>query len=229
MGELNQILSEIMEAPPMVSIFSLFHVSQSIVVSWCVMAVLVIGSMLLTRNLRRVPGKTQVVLEMGIGFVYSFCTEHLGKYGKIFAPWLGTLVLYILGCNLSGLIGVPPPTKDLTITITLALMSMLLIYGGQLCARGLKKGLKRFAEPFPFLLPFNVIDMVTRPLSLCMRLFGNILAGYLIMEMIKFFVPFFVPVVFSLYFDLFEGLMQAAVFVFLTTLFFAEAIKDDDE
>lgn len=73
--------------------------------------------------------------------------------------------------------------------------------------------------------PLNIMEIGIRPLSLCMRLFGNIFAGFVIMELIKLAVPAIVPIPFSLYFDVFDGMIQAIVFVFLTTLFLAESIE----
>ncbi len=113
-------------------------------------------------------------------------------------------------------------------TAALALMSMFLIYGAQFRYNGLAGGLKKFAEPMPLLIPINLMEVAIRPLALCMRLFGNILGAFIIMEMLKLLVPVVLPAVFSLYFDLFDGLIQTVVFVFLTTLFTGEGIKEED-
>ena len=91
-----------------------------------------------------------------------------------------------------------------------------------------KEALKKFAEPMPLLIPINLMEVAIRPLALCMRLFGNILGAFIIMEMLKLLVPVVLPAVFSLYFDLFDGLIQTVVFVFLTTLFTGEGIKEED-
>ena len=77
------------------------------------------------------------------------------------------------------------------------------------------------------LLPINVMEIAIRPLSLCMRLFGNVLGSFVIMELIKAFVPVAVPVAFSLYFDIFDGFIQTIVFVFLTALFTGEALEQE--
>lgn len=74
--------------------------------------------------------------------------------------------------------------------------------------------------------PINVMEIFIRPVSLCMRLFGNILGGFVVMELIKGVIPVVVPIPFSLYFDVFDGLIQAYVFVFLTSLFIKEQIED---
>ena len=79
--------------------------------------------------------------------------------------------------------------------------------------------------PIPLMLPMNILEIFIRPLSLCMRLFGNILGAFVIMELIKIVAPLLVPVPLSLYFDLFDGFIQAYVFVFLTSLFIKETIE----
>ena len=73
--------------------------------------------------------------------------------------------------------------------------------------------------------PINIMEVIIKPLALCMRLFGNVLGSFVVMELIKIIVPAFVPLVFSLYFDIFDGLIQAYVFVFLTALFIKEAME----
>ena len=204
-------------------------VADSVVVTWIIMALLVVISLLLTRKLSvRNPGKAQVALESAVQFLNGFMRSNLGTHWRPFAPWLGTVALYIATSNLIGILGLTPPTKDISVTTALATMSMLLIYGAQFRYNGPLGGLKKFAEPMPLLLPINLMEVIIRPLALCMRLFGNILGAYIIMEMLKFVVPVILPAVFSIYFDLFDGLIQTVVFVFLTTLFTGEGIKDEE-
>ena len=136
-----------------------------------------------------------------------------------------TVLVYIGFANIIGLFGFKPPTKDLTVTIALAVMSIVLIEFAGIRQRGAKGWLKSFAEPVAIMTPFNILEIVIRPLSLCMRLFGNVLGAFVIMELIKQLVPAVLPIPFSLYFDIFDGLIQAYVFVFLTSLFIKEAIE----
>lgn len=204
-------------------------VADSVVVTWIIMALLVVISLMLTRKLSvRSPGKVQVALEWAVQFLNGFVKTNIGTHWRPFAPWLGTVALYIGFSNLIGILGLTPPTKDISVTTALAIMSMLLIYGSQFRYNGLLGGLKKFAVPMPLLLPINLMEVVIRPLALCMRLFGNILGAYIIMEMLKFVVPVVLPAIFSIYFDLFDGLIQTVVFVFLTTLFTGEGIKDEE-
>ena len=212
-----------------IPLFGGIPVAESVVVTWIVMAVLLIAALLLTRNLSvDAPGKAQVALESAVQFLNGFVKTNIGSHWKPFAPWLGTVALYIGFANIIGIFGLTPPTKDISVTTALAVLSMLLIYGAQFRYNGLLGGLKKFAEPMPLLLPINLMEVVIRPLALCMRLFGNILGAYIIMEMLKFVAPAVLPAVFSIYFDLFDGLIQTVVFVFLTTLFTGEGIKEEE-
>ncbi len=152
----------------------------------------------------------------------------LGKEGKRYVPYLMTVAIYIAFCNLIGVFGVKPPTKDLDVTAALALMSIVLIEYSGIHARGGKGFLKSLTAPTPIMTPMNILEIAIRPTSLCMRLFGNVLGAFVIMELIKLVVPVFVPAVFSLYFDLFDGLIQTYVFVFLTSLFMKESLGDEE-
>jgi F-type H+-transporting ATPase subunit a len=120
-----------------------------------------------------------------------------------------------------------PPTRDINLTAALALISILLVLFGGLRARGLKGWVKNLFQPVPMMLPFNLLEYIIRPVSLCLRLFGNILGGYIIMLLVEqaLPIPLIVPAALSLYFDFFDGLIQAVVFTFLTTLFVAEAVE----
>ena len=189
-------------------------------------AVLTLLAIWLTHGLRKRPGRRQIAAEMLVGFINSFCRDTLGdRYWRTFAPYLGTVGLYLALANMAGLFGVTPPTKDLNVTAGLAIMSALLIYSAQFRFHGLRGGLKKFSEPVAVVTPLNIMEIGIRPLSLCMRLFGNIFAGFVIMELVKMAVPVVVPIPLSLYFDVFDGMIQAIVFVFLTTLFLSESLE----
>ena len=198
-------------------------VSQSVVVSWIIIAALTLAAILLTRNLKPVPGRRQLVLEMFVGFINDFSRDIIGKEWKRFAPWLGTVALYITCANLIGLVGLVPPTKNLNVTAALGLSSMVVIYTAAFRVHGIRGGFGQFLKPSPIMLPINIMEIAIRPLSLCMRLFGNVLAAFIVMELVKMVVP----VAFSLYFDIFDGLIQTIVFVFLTTIFIGEALEEE--
>ena len=210
-----------------IPLFGGIPISESIVVTWIIIGVLTLLAILFVRNLRvENPGKKQIVLETAIGGMYHFFEDSMGSHGKRYIPYMITVGLYIGVANLIGLFGFKPPTKDMNVTIALAFMSILLIEIAGVKQKGFKGWMKSFAQPVPIILPINILEIFIRPLSLCMRLFGNVLGAFVVMELIKLLIPVFIPVVFSLYFDIFDGLIQAYVFVFLTSLFIGEAIEE---
>ena len=141
------------------------------------------------------PGKVQLLLESAIGKGLDFFEDIMGKENRKYIPYLITVLIYIGIANIIGLFGFKSPTKDLNVTAALAIMSMCLI---------------------------EFLEIVIRPLSLCMRLFGNVLGAFVIMELLKAVAPVLIPIPFSFYFDIFDGFLQAYVFVFLTALFMNE-------
>ncbi|MDD6196113.1 MAG: F0F1 ATP synthase subunit A [[Clostridium] aminophilum] len=202
------------------------EVAESVTVSWIVMAVLILGAIFLTRNLRvQNPGKRQLAAEFIVSWLDGFTGEMLGEHGKQYSSYISTVLLYIGLANVIGVFGLKPPTKDMNVTIALSVMSILLIEAAGIRQKGTGGWLKSFAQPIAIVAPINILEIVIRPLSLCMRLFGNVLGAFVIMELIKYVLPVGLPAVFSLYFDLFDGLIQAYVFVFLTSLFIAEAVE----
>ena len=200
-------------------------VPESTVITWGIMAIVVVLCIIFVRNLKVVPEGPQVYVEALVGFIYGFIGDLLGEKGKRYIPFLGTVLIY-LGCaNISGFFRVAPPTKDLNVTAGLAIISLFLIVFSGIREKGLKGYLFSYAEPMPMMIPVNLLELITRPLSLCMRLFRNILGGFVLMELITFAAPAIVPLPFSCYFDFFDGLLQAYVFVLLTSLFINESIE----
>ena len=192
-----------------IPIFGGIPIYESVVVTWIIMAAVFLLCFFLGRNLSvENPGRRQVAVEAGVKFLNDFFSETLGEKGKDYIPYLATVIIYIGIANLIGLLGF-----------------IVLIEVAGIRAKGTKRWLKSFAEPMPVILPINILEIFIKPLSLCMRLFGNVLGSFVIMELLKMVVPAIVPAVFSCYFDIFDGLIQAYVFVFLTGLFIKEATE----
>ena len=202
-----------------IPIFGGIKIAESVVVMWIIMAIVIVASIFLTRKLR------QLFLEVCVGKFYGFFEGLLGEEGKCYIPYLMSVGLFIGIANVIGLFGFKPPTKDLNCTIALALMSIILVEAAGIRAKGVKKWAKGFTQPVAIITPINILEIFIRPFSLCLRLFGNVLGAFVIMELIKAVVPMVVPLVFSFYFDIFDGLIQAYVFVFLTSLYIKEAIE----
>lgn len=209
-----------------IPLFGGIDVLESVVVTWIITGIIMIASLILVHGLKVSQiGRKQAALEKGICFLYDFFEELLGKDGRAYIPYLITVVIYIAIANMIGLLGMKSPTKDLNVTASLAVMSIILVEAAGIRKKGVKKWLKSFAEPIPIVAPINVLELFIRPLSLCMRLFGNVLGAVVVMALIKYLVPLIVPLPFSFYFDIFDGVIQAYVFVFLTSLYIKEAIE----
>lgn len=209
-----------------IPIFGGIPVSEAVVVTWIIMGVVILACMIFVRNLKvDNPGRGQLLLETGVSWLYNFFEETIGENGKEYIPYLISVIIYIGFANLIGIFGFKPPTKDINVTAALAIMSIVLIEVAGIRRKGGKGWLKSFAEPMPVVLPINILELFIKPLSLCMRLFGNVLGAFVIMELLKMVVPMVLPAVFSCYFDIFDGLIQAYVFVFLTSLFIKEATE----
>ena len=209
-----------------IPLFGGIPVSESVVVTWIAMAVLIVIAFLLGRNLKvRNPGKRQQIAELIVLKLDAFTKKTLGEEATEYSTYMAVVLLFIGFVNLIGVFGFKPPTKDLNVPAALALMSIVLVEVAGIRAHGTGGWLKGFAKPMAILTPINILEIFIRPLSLCMRLFGNVLGAFVIMELVKLVVPVGVPAILSLYFDVFDGLIQAYVFVFLTSLYISEAVE----
>lgn len=208
-----------------IPLFGGIPIYDSVAVTWVIMAALVLLSKILVRNLRvEDPGKAQLFLESSIGFIRDFFLDLVGEEGKNYIPYLISTAVFIGAANLIGIVGFVPPTKDLNMTAALAVISIAVIEYAGFHKKGARGFLKSFAEPVAVILPINILEIFIRPISLCMRLFGNVLGSFVVMELIKLVVPVIIPIPFSFYFDIFDGVIQAYVFVFLTALFIKEQL-----
>ena len=229
---MDKLASELLEELNVKTAFTIplfggIEVAESVVITWLIMVVLTALAVYLGSNLKvRNPGKRQQCAELIVKWLDGFADGMLGEEAKEYSTYISTVLLFIGFSNVIGLFGIKPPTKDMNVTVALSVMSILLIEYAGIRKRGVGGWLKSFAQPVAIVAPINVLEIFIRPLSLCMRLFGNVLGAFVIMELIKLVVPVGVPAIFSLYFDIFDGLIQAYVFVFLTSLFIKEAVED---
>ena len=229
LDNLSEIINEELNVETVftIPIFGGIPVYESVVVTWIIMAVLILGAFLLTRNLKvHNISKRQAFVEWVVTKLTGMVKGMVGEKGRAFVPYLTTIMLYVGLANICGIFGFKSPTKDLNVTAVLAIMSIVLVEAAGIYYLGVKKWLHKFAEPIAVVTPINILEVFTRPLSLCMRLFGNVVGAFVIMELIKTITHNIVlPAVFCLYFDLFDGLLQAYVFVFLTSLYIREEIE----
>ncbi|MGQ9800364.1 MAG: F0F1 ATP synthase subunit A [Candidatus Saccharicenans sp.] len=185
------------------------------------------------RRVQIIPGKIQVVLESLIDFFESMILDTIGEPGKKYLPLIATVGLFIMTCNLLGLIpGFMSPTSKLNVTLGCALVVWLYYHWQGLKTQGVLGYLKQFtgSNPFlaPLLLPIEIISHFSRPVSLSMRLFGNIFSEELLILIIASIIPYLLPLPFMAI-AIFTAVIQAYVFVLLTCIYIAGAVAHEEE
>jgi F-type H+-transporting ATPase subunit a len=205
------------------------------IICWLVIAVILLFSFLGTQNLKTVPTGWQNFMELVLEFTTGIAKDQLGEsFYRPWIPFISTLFLFILGCNWAGalipwkVIELPQgelaaPTNDINTTVALALMvSVAYFFAGFR-----KKGIgyfKRYVQPTPILLPINVLEDFTKPLSLSFRLFGNTLADELTVSVLTLLVPLIIPLpIMGL--GIFASSVQALIFSTLAAAYIAEALE----
>jgi len=210
------------------------HVIPDYVVMCVFVAVILVLFLGLSARKRSlVPTKLQSVLELIIEAFEGLLTDIIGERGKKFLPMIATVGLFILLCNLLGLVpGFMSPTSKLNVTVGCALSVFVYYHWQGIRAQGFFKYLKHFTGPIPFMaplmLPIELISHFSRPVSLSIRLFGNIFAEELLIVVIASIIPFFLPLPFMAI-AIITGSIQAFVFVMLSCIYVAGAVAHEEE
>jgi len=194
--------------------------------------VLVLIFWLASRRLSLVPSKRQSVLEMIYGLFEGMIVDTIGPEGKKYLPVVGTVGLFIFSCNFIGLFpGFMSPTSKLNVTVGCALAVFFYYHAQGVRSQGLKY-FKHFMGPIPVLaplmIPIEIISHFSRPVSLSMRLFGNIFAEELLIVIMASIIPFLLPLPFMAV-AIFTSVIQAFVFVLLSCIYIAGAVAHEEE
>ena len=200
---------------------------DTLYMTWLAMAIVIAIAYLATRRLSIVPGAWQNILEMAITAIMDQIEGILGSKGKKLAPLIITLFLFLLVANWLGLIpGFTSPTADLNTTLGLALMVIGLVHVLGAVNKGPINYLKHFFQPYwPFVI-INIIEELAKPITLSFRLFGNILAGEVLLIILGILVPYIIPTAW-LAFSLFVGVIQAFIFTMLTMSYLVNSMQND--
>lgn len=208
---------------------------QVLLVIWFVFAILLTFALLGSSKIEQIPRGWQNFMECVLEFVTEIARNQLGEsFYKEWVPFIGTLFLFIFGCNWAGavipwkLIHLPEgelaaPTNDINTTVALALLTSLAYFYAGLSKKGLGY-FKHYIEPIPFLLPLKILEDFTKPLSLSFRLFGNVLADEITVAVLTGLVPLVVPLPIMLL-GIFAGSVQALIFSTLAAAYIAEALE----
>ena len=178
-----------------------------------------------TKNLKIKPNKKQTVVEWIYSMIRSLVVGNVGDSFSGIVPFVGTMIAFLLIMNLAGLVGIAPPTKNFSVTLTLALISFVMVQGYAIKRNGVGGYFKGYLEPVPFIVPITILERVMLPVSLSLRLFGNMVAATFIVELVyeglekvSWFAQLVLPIPLHLYFDIFDGSIQAIIFIMLTII-----------
>ncbi|HBH17922.1 MAG TPA: ATP synthase F0 subunit A [Cyanobacteria bacterium UBA9579] len=209
---------------------------DTLVTTWISMILLILLALVVTRNLSRIPDGIQSFAEIIMEFLEGLSVEQMGKEGYKHVAIIASLFLFILVGNLLGQLPwrvyhleqgeFASPTNDLNVTIALALVVSLYYFSAGIAKKGLGY-FKHYLQPFWFLLPINILEDFTRPLTLSLRLFGNILAGEVIILVLLAFVPLVAPVPVML-FELFVAFLQAFIFTILSASYIGAVLAEHE-
>ena len=201
--------------------------NATIVYTWLVMVLMVLGSWLVTRRLSTETqmSRAQTLLEVVINTVQDQIREISQQQPGRYLLFIGTLFLFIAVSNLLIIVpGYHPPTGSLSTTAALAICVFFAIPLYGIAQQGLRGYLRQYLRPSPVMLPFNIIGELSRTLALAVRLFGNVMSGSLLVGILLAIVPLFFPVIMQAL-GLLTGIIQAYIFAILAMVYIASATR----
>ncbi len=209
----------------------LFHlgpvpITEAVVATWAIMALLTLGGFLVTRRLSVVPSRTQAAFELVVDMVDGQIRDTMQAEPTPYRAFIGTLFAFIFVANWSSLVpGVQPPTAHLETDAALALLVFLAVIWFGVRAGGVRGYLATFASPSVLMIPLNFIESITRTFSLLVRLFGNVMSGVFVVGIVLSLAGLLVPIP-LMALDLLTGAVQAYIFAILAMVFIAGAIGE---
>ena len=213
------------------------QVTSTVVSMWVIILILALVSFLATRRLKEIPGPLQNLLEMAVEKLQSFFADSLGqKHMRKYFPIFATFFIFIIVCNYSGLLpgvghvkGMAQPTASLSVTAGLGVCAFLTTHILGVRERGLRHYAASFAKPLYLcflMLPLNLIEQFVRPMSLAMRLYGNMYGEEAVTENLYEIFPIGMPLIMNVLSLLF-CLLQAVVFTMLLSIYVSEAVEEE--
>lgn len=183
------------------------------------------------KHATEVPGGFQNLVELIVEKLDGIVDGTMGRNGGKFKNYIGTLFIFLIFSNISGIFGLRPPTADYGVTLPLALVTFTMIHFNKFKYQKVSGVIKGLCDPWPFWMPINIIGDLAVPVSLSLRLFANVLSGTIIMALIYGLLQWFAliwPAALHVYFDLFSGAIQTYVFCMLTMTYISDAIGEPE-
>ncbi|MBV1889131.1 MAG: F0F1 ATP synthase subunit A [Proteobacteria bacterium] len=200
-------------------------ISNTVLTTWVIMAICGVVGWLVSRSLTLQPGPIQTAAEGIVSTIETAIDEVAPEHTRQLLPFIGTLWLFLVIANLSGLIpGVHSPTRDLSATSALAIVVFFSAHWFGIRAQGLKDYLRHYLRPNPVMLPFHIISEITRTIALAVRLFGNMMSLEMTALLILLVAGFLAPIP-ILMLHIIEALVQAYIFGMLALIYVAGGIQ----
>ena len=201
--------------------------TDAVIVTWIAVGIFAIIFAIMASKPKIRPDTKQTFVEMLVGLVITVA-EGFGireDEARHIAPMIGTFFIMITACNTISIFGIAPPAKNIGFPIAMALCAIVYVIYVSIRFVGFKGFGRMLIHPMAFMLPFKIIDILVRPVSLCLRLFGNVFGAFVFMEFLHIVCPIIVPAAFGLWFDLADGVLQAIIFSYLTIYYIGESIE----
>ena len=201
------------------------EIVPEVVMQWITIVLIAIIAIWSTRNMKLRPNKKQAIVESIYTMLKNVVTANMGEEFLDIIPFIGSLAVFLLFMNFTGLIGLPVPTKSFSVTVALALITFYMVQFYTIRKYGLKRYFGGYAYPLIIITPINILERIMLPVSLSLRLFGNILAATFLVELcyealhhVGFIAQIGLPVPLHAYFDIFDGGIQTIIFIMLTMI-----------
>lgn len=226
-------------------------ITQTAISLLAVTVILIVAAYFLGRNLKKRPGRLQVVTEKLVTMLYNMVEDTMGKHNAKFAPYIGALFLSSIVGTLLGMTQIfRSTTADISVTLAWAIVTSVMVWYSNIKNFGFKAWLKGFTEPIVVMTPMNIVSEIAQPISLAFRHFGNVAGGGVLTSLVYAAlamasnvvfgwlpgllgeIPFLsagIPALLSVYFDLFSGFVQALVFSLLTMVYVGTANPPREE
>lgn len=211
-----------------------FHITETLVVSWIIIAILIALAIVVRVksskwDVTNKPTGLQNVVEMAVDAFENFFASSASSKVSYLAPWFFTVFVFIAFANMTGVVGLRPPTADWGVTFPLAMSSLVLFQYAGLRYRP-KNYIRGFFQPIFLFLPINLLGELAKPVALSFRLFGNVLGGVILISILYGMAPFILrigfPAFLHAYFDIAVGVLQAFIFCVLSITFVGLAAEE---
>ena len=202
-------------------------ITDAIIVSWIAIALMILLLCLLTKGINKKPNTRQTLMWVLVDLILDTCAGFgmTREQGERIAPMIMSIGAVIMGCNVISVFKISPPAKNIAFPTAMALVAIVYVLVMSIKFVGIKGFVKYMTNPMPALLPFKLLDFIIKPISLTLRLFGNVFGAFVFMEFLYIVIPAIIPGLFGLWFDIIDGMIQAIVFAYLTMSYIGEIVE----